>query len=508
MGNSCSAASAVWATDENLRIDASTSKYSHHRVTRFAQRHAKTADRRPKKVDGLKDGEDAKTADEGRGSDGSPHVAGKGRNAKPRSLRDGSQPRKIEQKLLMRGAYSKMADAAKAAEAEGSLEAKYHLGKWLGSGKHGSVRVCWPKEQSIREQPEQSISFSSPLPCSSSMSPLSSSPLSPFGFEALSPGLSSNGVCSPSPASSPSPSLSQELIAGGVATVAQRFACKSIAKVDLPRLVSAGSSSSSSSSAASSSRSTSRDSGSNSRSSEGGGAPANLERCATAKKEVEVLERLQGHPGVVRLYDVVDDAQHTHIVMQLCQGPSLKDRIAQKGTMSEREAARVMRSVVGVLAYCHDRGIVHRDVKDCNFIFLSNDPASPLVAIDFGLATFYSPDKRLHEVAGSPCFVAPEVLRVRGGGGYGPGADVWSAGVLLHLLLAGRVPFDGVTIMDVFRAVASAPLDLTSPPLQSLSPEAKDLLALVLTRDVTKRPSARDVLCHPWMMQDSDASSH
>ncbi|CAI5994131.1 unnamed protein product [Closterium sp. NIES-64] len=370
MGNSCSSASPVWATDDNLGIDASRTRYSHHRVTRFAQLHGKTADRRAKKADT----EAPNTAEAGHGSDasGAADVAGKDRNVKARSH---SKPRKIEQKLFMRGAYAKMADAAKPTEAEGSLEAKYHVGKLLGSGKHGAVRVCWPREKFFKEQPEQSV---------------------------------------------------------------------------------------------------------------------------------DVLTRMQGHPSVVRLYDVVDDAQYTHIVMQLCQGPSLKDRIAQQGAMSEREAARVMRSVVSVLAYCHDRGIVHRDVKDCNFIFLSSDPASPLVAIDFGLATFYSPDKRLHEVAGSPCFVAPEVLRVRGGGGYGPEADVWSAGVLLHLLLAGRVPFDGVTIMDVFRAVASAPLDLASPPLQSLSPEAKDLLTLMLCRDVSKRPSAHDILRHPWMVQDLD----
>ncbi|CAI5993052.1 unnamed protein product [Closterium sp. NIES-65] len=407
MGNSCSSASPVWATDDNLGIDASRTRYSHHRVTRFAQLHGKTADRRAKKADT----EAPNTAEAGHGSDasGAADVAGKDRNVKARSH---SKPRKIEQKLFMRGAYAKMADAAKPTEAEGSLEAKYDVGKLLGSGKHGAVRVCWPREKFFKEQPEQSVSFSSPLPCSSE-SPLSfaSSPSSPFGFESLSAGLSSG---------------------------------------------------------------------------------------------VDVLTRMQGHPSVVRLYDVVDDAQYTHIVMQLCQGPSLKDRIAQQGAMSEREAARVMRSVVSVLAYCHDRGIVHRDVKDCNFIFLSSDPASPLVAIDFGLATFYSPDKRLHEVAGSPCFVAPEVLRVRGGGGYGPEADVWSAGVLLHLLLAGRVPFDGVTIMDVFRAVASAPLDLASPPLQSLSPEAKDLLTLMLCRDVSKRPSAHDILRHPWMVQDLD----
>ncbi|CAI5493659.1 unnamed protein product [Closterium sp. Naga37s-1] len=418
MGNSCSAPSAVWATDDNLGIDASRTRYSHHRVTRFAQLHAKTADRRAKKADS----EAPNTGEGVHGSDGSgaADVAGKDRNVKSRSH---SKPRKIEQKLFMRGAYAKMADAGKATETDGSLEAKYHVGKLLGSGKHGSVRVCWPREKFFKEQPGQSVSFSSPLPCSSE-SPLSfaSSPSSPFGFESLSSGLSS-GVSSPSPASSPAQSQG-------------------------------------------------------------------------------------GHPGVVRLYDVVDDAQHTHIVMQLCEGPSLKDRIAQQGAMSEREAARVMRSVVSVLAYCHDRGIVHRDVKDCNFIFLFNDPASPLVAIDFGLATFYSQDKRLHEVAGSPCFVAPEVLRVRGGGGYGPEVDVWSAGVLLHLLLAGRVPFDGVTIMDVFRAVASAPLDLESPPLQSLSPEAKDLLTLMLCRDVSKRPSAHDILRHPWLAQDSDVPSH
>ncbi|CAI5489697.1 unnamed protein product [Closterium sp. Naga37s-1] len=182
--------------------------------------------------------------------------------------------------------------------------------------------------------------------------------------------------------------------------------------------------------------------------------------------------------------------------MQLCRGPSIHDYIASKGVVSEAEAARLMRAVMRVVAECHARGVVHRDVKASNFLFLSAFPAdSPLVAIDFGLAAFCRPDERLRDVAGSPCYVAPEVLKRQSGRGYAHSADVWSAGVLFHLLLSARLPFDGPSIVDVFRAVASAPLDLESrAPWAGVSAEAKHLLAAMLSRDPDARPTAQQVL--------------
>ncbi|GJP46965.1 hypothetical protein CLOM_g6200 [Closterium sp. NIES-68] len=251
-------------------------------------------------------------------------------------------------------------------------------------------------------------------------------------------------------------------------------------------------------------------------------AAAAAARFSTALTEVVVLRKLQGLEGVVRLRDVVDDGpatSHCHIIMQLCRGPSLQDYIASKGAVSEAEAARLMRAVVEVVAGCHARGMVHRDVKASNFLFLSPLPSSPLptaphpssphpppplVAIDFGLAAFCRPGERLHDVAGSPCYVAPEVLKRQSGRGYAHAVDVWSAGVLMHLMLSGALPFDGPSIVEVFKAVANAPLDLTSGAAWAqVSGDAKDLLASMLCRDPNARPTAQQVLEHRWFQMHS-----
>ncbi|CAI6010967.1 unnamed protein product [Closterium sp. NIES-65] len=186
---------------------------------------------------------------------------------------------------------------------------------------------------------------------------------------------------------------------------------------------------------------------------------------------------------------------------------SLRTSVCAQGAVSEAEAARLMRAVMRVVAECHARGVVHRDVKASNFLFLSASPAdSPLVAIDFGLAAFCRPGERLRDVAGSPCYVAPEVLKRQSGRGYAHSADVWSAGVLFHLLLSARPPFDGPSIVDVFRAVASAPLDLESrAPWAGVSAEAKHLLAAMLSRDPDARPTAQQVLEHKWFQMHSSA---
>jgi calcium-dependent protein kinase len=102
-----------------------------------------------------------------------------------------------------------------------------------------------------------------------------------------------------------------------------------------------------------------------------------------------------------------------------------------RGHYSERAAATVLRSIVDVVRLCHASGVIHRDLKPENFLFADESEGAQLKVIDFGLSVFFTPGQRFTEVVGSAYYMAPEVLRRS----YGPEVDVWSAGVILYILL-------------------------------------------------------------------------
>nr|ABC47163.2 CDPK1 [Ipomoea nil]AFO63177.1 calcium dependent protein kinase 1 [Ipomoea nil] len=220
------------------------------------------------------------------------------------------------------------------------------------------------------------------------------------------------------------------------------------------------------------------------------------------RREVQIMHHLTGHRNIVELKGTYEDRNHVHLVMELCAGGELFDRIIAKGHYSERAAAGLCRQMVTVLHYCHSMGVMHRDLKPENFLFLSSDENSPLKATDFGLSVFFKPGDTFKDLVGSAYYVAPEVLRRN----YGPEADIWSAGVILYILLSGVPPFWGENEQSIFDAVLRGHLDFSSDPWPSISSSAKDLVKKMLRSDPKERLSATDVLNHPWMREDGDAS--
>ncbi|KAJ6983839.1 calcium-dependent protein kinase 1 [Populus alba x Populus x berolinensis] len=168
-----------------------------------------------------------------------------------------------------------------------------------------------------------------------------------------------------------------------------------------------------------------------------------------------------------------EDAMAVHVVMELCAGGELFDRIIQRGHYTERKAAELTRTIVGVVEACHSLGVMHRDLKPENFLFVNEKEDSLLKTIDFGLSIFFKPGERFSDVVGSPYYVAPEVLKKR----YGPEADVWSAGVIVYILLSGVPPF---------WAGADSTLGLV------FSESAKDLVRRMLIRDPRRRLTAHE----------------
>ncbi|CAO2822349.1 unnamed protein product [Amaranthus hypochondriacus] len=214
------------------------------------------------------------------------------------------------------------------------------------------------------------------------------------------------------------------------------------------------------------------------------------------RREVKILRALTGHKNLVQFYEAYEDDDNVYVVMELCHGGELLDRILSRGgKYSEEDAKAVMVQILSVVAYCHLQGVVHRDLKPENFLFTSKDDNSPLKAIDFGLSDYVKPDERLNDIVGSAYYVAPEVLHRA----YGTEADMWSIGVIAYILLCGSRPFWSRTESGIFRAVLKADPSFDEEPWPTLSPEAIDFVKRLLNKDYKKRLTAAQALSHPWL---------
>ncbi|XP_072986283.1 calcium-dependent protein kinase 10-like [Typha latifolia] len=219
------------------------------------------------------------------------------------------------------------------------------------------------------------------------------------------------------------------------------------------------------------------------------------------RREVAIMSSLPAHSNVVRLKAAYEDADAVHLVMELCEGGELFDRIIAKGHYSERAAAAVARTIADVVRMCHDNGVIHRDLKPENFLFANKKENSPLKAIDFGLSVFFQPGESFSEIVGSPYYMAPEVLKKN----YGQEVDIWSAGVILYILLCGVPPFWAETEHGVARAILRGVLDFQRDPWPQISENAKSLIQQMLEPDPKKRLTAQQVLEHPWLQNAKKA---
>ncbi|KAF2550114.1 hypothetical protein F2Q68_00037865 [Brassica cretica] len=219
------------------------------------------------------------------------------------------------------------------------------------------------------------------------------------------------------------------------------------------------------------------------------------------RREIQIMHHLAGHGNIVTIKGAYEDSLYVHIVMELCAGGELFDRIIQRGHYSERKAAELTKIIVGVVEACHSLGVMHRDLKPENFLLVNKDDDFSLKAIDFGLSVFFKPGQIFTDVVGSPYYVAPEVLLKR----YGPEADVWTAGVILYILLSGVPPFWAETQQGIFDAVLKGYIDFDSDPWPVISDSAKDLIRRMLSSKPAERLTAHEVLRHPWICENGVA---
>nr|DAD43212.1 TPA_asm: hypothetical protein HUJ06_001442 [Nelumbo nucifera] len=190
----------------------------------------------------------------------------------------------------------------------------------------------------------------------------------------------------------------------------------------------------------------------------------------------KIVEDVSSHPNVVHLYDVYEDQNAIHLVLELCSGGEIFDRIVDQEKYSETEAATVIRQIVNGLASLHKANIVHRDLKPENCLFLNESENSPLKITDFGLSSVEDFTDPVVGLFGSIDYVSPEASTK---GRISSASDMWSLG--------GEFNFD-------------------EPTWKTISSPAKQLISSLLTVDPHKRATAQEViitLLHPWVMGES-----
>ncbi|KAJ3092023.1 hypothetical protein HK102_011505 [Quaeritorhiza haematococci] len=216
--------------------------------------------------------------------------------------------------------------------------------------------------------------------------------------------------------------------------------------------------------------------------------------------EIEVLKKIsKGHHNIVTLWDYFETPNNLYLVMDLCTGGELFDRICEKGSFYEEDAAEIVKIVVDAVAYLHDQNIVHRDIKPENLLFRSKESLNDLVIADFGLSKMIDPAKYdlLMTTCGTPGYMAPEVLKKTG---HGKSVDMWSIGVLAYFLLCGYTPFDSQNNADEMQKILSGNYRFEPEEFwMDVSEDAKDFIRKLLVVDASKRLSAKEALQHPWI---------
>jgi len=221
-----------------------------------------------------------------------------------------------------------------------------------------------------------------------------------------------------------------------------------------------------------------------------------VEREETLANEIDILASVD-HPNVVGLRAIFDTEEILFIVMDLMKGGELYEEIVKRKSFSEKDASSIMQQLFSALDYLHAKGIVHRDLKLENLLLVKdNDPNLTLKLADFGLSKLYQ-GKALQTACGTPFYVAPDILL---GDGYGPGVDMWACGILLYVLLSGRLPFAADSDADLFKLIMVGDLVWKSPQFDTVSAEAKDLISKLIVVEPEQRWTATQALQHPWIV--------
>uniref|UniRef100_A0A8C5CCK7 non-specific serine/threonine protein kinase n=1 Tax=Gadus morhua TaxID=8049 RepID=A0A8C5CCK7_GADMO len=206
-------------------------------------------------------------------------------------------------------------------------------------------------------------------------------------------------------------------------------------------------------------------------------------------REVRIMKILN-HPNIVKLFEVIETEKTLYLVMEYASGGEVFDYLVAHGRMKEKEARAKFRQIVSAVQYCHQRRIVHRDLKAENLLL---DADMNIKIADFGFSNEFTLGSKLDTFCGSPPYAAPELFQ---GKKYdGPEVDVWSLGVILYTLVSGSLPFDGQNLKELRERVLRGKYRI---PFY-MSTDCENLLKKLLVLNPVKRGSLEQIMKDHWM---------
>ncbi|XP_032881276.1 serine/threonine-protein kinase MARK1 isoform X5 [Amblyraja radiata] len=206
-------------------------------------------------------------------------------------------------------------------------------------------------------------------------------------------------------------------------------------------------------------------------------------------REVRIMKILN-HPNIVKLFEVIETEKTLYLIMEYASGGEVFDYLVAHGRMKEKEARAKFRQIVSSVEYCHQRCIVHRDLKAENLLL---DADMNIKIADFGFSNEFTIGSKLDTFCGSPPYAAPELFQ---GKKYdGPEVDVWSLGVILYTLVSGSLPFDGQNLKELRERVLRGKYRI---PFY-MSTDCENLLKKLLVLNPAKRGSLEQIMKDRWM---------
>ncbi|XP_075042252.1 MAP/microtubule affinity-regulating kinase 4 isoform X2 [Mixophyes fleayi] len=206
-------------------------------------------------------------------------------------------------------------------------------------------------------------------------------------------------------------------------------------------------------------------------------------------REVRIMKGLN-HPNIVKLFEVIETEKTLYLIMEYASGGEVFDYLVSHGRMKEKEARAKFRQIVSAVHYCHQKNIVHRDLKAENLLL---DSEANIKIADFGFSNEFTPGGKLDTFCGSPPYAAPELFQ---GKRYnGPEVDVWSLGVILYTLVSGSLPFDGQNLKELRERVLRGKYRV---PFY-MSTDCESVLRRFLVLNPTKRCTLEQIMNDKWM---------